>query len=139
MTINEKVAYLRGLMEGLDFQTDTKEGKIIKLMADILEDMSEELLETQDSVDDINEYLEAMDEDLTTVEEALFDEYDDEDDDCCCDCDDCDDDCDCEDCGCDEECYQVTCPHCKKTVCFELAPESNVVVCPCCGGNIPLE
>ena len=38
MTVTEKVAYLKGLMEGLDFQADTKEGKIIKLMADILED-----------------------------------------------------------------------------------------------------
>ncbi|MBR5295317.1 MAG: hypothetical protein IKU24_01855 [Clostridia bacterium] len=133
MIISEKVAYLKGLMEGLDFQAETKEGKIIKLMADILEDMAEEILATQDEVDDINEYLEAVDEDLTNVEEEIFGEYDD----CDCDCEDCDDyDCCCED---DEDCYEVTCPHCGNNICFEEMPESKVFPCPACSKEIPLD
>ena len=126
MTVTEKVAYLKGLMEGLEFQADTKEGKIIKLMADILEDLALEITECQDDIDDINEYMEAVDEDLTTVEEELFGEYDDED--CCC--------CD----GCDEEddCYEVDCPNCGETVCFEEEPENESFPCPACGKDIPL-
>ena len=131
MIVSEKVAYLKGLMEGLDFQADTKEGKIIKLMADILEDMAEEILTLQDDVDDINEYMEAVDEDLTNVEEELFGEF--EDDDCDCDCDCCDCDCD------EEECYEVVCPSCENTVCFEEIPENKVFPCPACGKDIPLD
>ena len=86
MTITEKVAYLKGLMEGLDFKAETKEEEIIKLRADILEDMANEIVGVQDDIDDINEYLEAVDEDLTNVEEELFGEcYDDECSCCCCD------------------------------------------------------
>ncbi len=91
MTITEKVAYLKGLMEGLEFDTETKEGKVIKMMADILEDMAGEIVALQDDVDDINEYLEAVDEDLTNVEEELFGECCD-DDCCCCECEDDDED-----------------------------------------------
>lgn len=101
MTLTEKVAYLKGLMEGLDFQAETKEGKIIKLMADILEDMALEITDLQDDVDDINEYMEAVDEDLTNVEEELFgDCYDDFDDECCC-------------CGEDDECCDDECDACQ--------------------------
>ena len=126
MTVTEKVAYLKGLMEGLDFQAETKEGKIIKLMADILEDLALEITECQDDIDDINEYLEAVDEDLTNVEEEIFGDLYDDDDDCCC--------CDCE----DEDCYEVDCPHCGETVCFEEAPEEDSFPCPACSKDIPL-
>lgn len=128
MTVTEKVAYLKGLMEGMEFQPDTKEGKIIRLMVDILSDMAEEIVTTQDSVDDINEYLEAIDEDLTTVEDELFDF---EDEDCGCDCENCEE--------CDQDCYEVTCPHCENVVCFEEVPEDKVFPCPSCGKEIPLD
>lgn len=128
MTVTEKVAYLKGLMEGLDFQADTKEGKIIKLMADILEDLALEVTDCQDDIDDINEYLEAVDEDLTHVEEEIFgDLLDDDEDECCC-CDGCD----------DEDCYEVECPHCGETVCFEEEPETESFPCPACSKEIPL-
>ncbi len=125
MTVTEKVAYLKGLMEGLDFKADTKEGKIISLMADVLEDMANEILELQDSVDDINEYLEAVDEDLTNVEEELFGDIEEDECSCCC--------------GDDEECYEVECPGCGNTICFEEMPEDKVYTCPACSYKIPLE
>jgi len=128
MTVTEKVAYLKGLMEGLDFQADTKEAKIIKMMAEILSDLAEEVVSLQDDVDDINEYLEAVDEDLTNVEEEIFGDVCDEDDECCCGCDECDDDC-----------YEVTCPHCGETVCFEEEPEKDSFPCPSCQKDIPLD
>lgn len=129
MTVNEKVAYLKGLMEGLEFDAETKEGKIIALMADILEDLAEEVLVAQDDIDDINEYLEAMDEDLTNVEEEIFGEFD----------DDCDCDCDCDCCEDDEECYEVICPSCGNNICFEEMPEEKSFPCPACSEPIPLE
>ncbi len=134
MTVTEKVAYLKGLMEGLDFKADTNEGKIIAMMADVLESLALEVTDMQDDIADINEYLEAVDEDLTTVEEELF---------CDCDCDcDCDDDCEdgcCSCCGEDEDCYEVECPHCGEIVEFDELPENAVIACTACGKDIPLD
>ena len=129
MTVTEKVAYLKGLMEGLDFKADTNEGKIIAMMADVLESLALEVTDMQDDIADINEYLEAVDEDLTTVEEELF---------CDCDCDDCEDDC-CSCCGEDEDCYEVECPHCGEIVEFDELPENAVIACTACGKDIPLD
>ena len=139
MTITEKVAYLKGLMEGLEFAADTKEAKIIKMMAEILEDMALEIVEAQDGIDDINEYLEAMDEDLTNVEEEIFGEFDEDFEDCDCGCEDCDcDDCDCDDCD-DCDCFEILCPSCKKVICLEECPEGDKILCPVCGAEIPLQ
>ena len=44
-------------MEGLEFDAETKEGKVIKMMADILEDLANEVTDVQDDVADINEYM----------------------------------------------------------------------------------
>ena len=131
MTVTEKVSYLKGLMEGLDYDTDTKEGRIIRMMADILDDLAQEVQRQEDEIADMGEYMEAMDEDLTNVEDELFGE---EEDDCCCD------DCEDGDCCCDDEAaYEIVCPHCGKTICFEEQPEGETFVCPACSKEIPLE
>lgn len=128
LTVTEKVAYLKGLMEGLEFDAETKEGKIIKMMADILEDVASSITELEDDVADINEYMEAMDEDLTNIEDQIFGECEEDDCDCCCD--ECDEDCDC---------VEVTCPACGKNIIMEEAPEGDGMVCPACGAEIQFE
>ena len=40
MEISEKVAYLKGLAEGLNLDTDSKEGKLIAAIIDVLDEMS---------------------------------------------------------------------------------------------------
>ena len=40
MTTSEKVAYLKGLCEGMGIGEDSKEGKLLKVITDILEDLS---------------------------------------------------------------------------------------------------
>lgn len=98
MTISEKVAHLKGVMEGMNYSADTNEGKLISLIVDILADMSEELDVIIDDVDTLFDYCDELDEDLGEVEEVIFECDDECDCDCDCDCDECDDD-DCE-CGC---------------------------------------
>ena len=39
MTTTEKVAHLKGVMEGMEFDTTTKEGKLLSLIVDILDDL----------------------------------------------------------------------------------------------------
>ena len=58
----EKVAYLNGLIDGMELDESTKEGKALVMIAEILED--------------IVEVLEEMDEDLSNVEDELFGEFD---------------------------------------------------------------
>ena len=100
MTLTEKVAYLKGLAEGLDLDKDTKEAKIFEAMFDILEDMALTVTDIDEDLSAVEDLVDAIDEDLDELEEYIFE--DDFDDDCDCDCCCDDDDCDC-DCCCDDE------------------------------------
>ena len=131
MKLGEKVAYLKGLIEGLDVNESTKEGKIIAVMADILQDIALTAEDMQDQIDEIVEVVDTIDEDLGEVERDFYEI----DDDCCCD-DDCDcydDDCDCCDDD-DDELYEVVCPSCGDTICLnEGMLEEGSMECPGCG------
>ncbi len=70
MTISEKVAYLKGLAEGLNLDTEkSKEGKLISVMIGILEEMGISIEALEDEMDDLGEELDAVSEDLSDVEE----------------------------------------------------------------------
>lgn len=122
MTVTEKVAYLKGLVEGLDFDKDDKETKVINAVLDVLEDLALAVSDLDDEMELVTEQLDAVDEDLADLEEIFYDECD--------DCD-CDDDCDC--CG-DDEMYEVECPACGEVIYFDeeiiLDGEAE---CPNCG------
>ena len=121
MTVSEKVAYLKGLMEGMKLDADKDETKLLSCIAEILEDLAGEVENAQCDIDDINEYMEAMDEDLCTVEDELFDIDEDEDEE-------------------DEEVdgYEVTCPHCENVIVLEEEPQGDSMTCPACGKEIRL-
>ena len=40
MEITEKVAYLKGLAEGMELDTEKKEGKLLAAIIDVLDDLS---------------------------------------------------------------------------------------------------
>ncbi len=72
----EKVAYLNGLIDGMELDESTKEGKALIVIAEILEDMVAVLEEIEEDQADMEEYVELMDEDLSNVEEELFGDFD---------------------------------------------------------------
>ncbi len=127
MTVTEKVAYLKGLVDGLDFDKDDKETKVINAVLDVLEDLALTVSDLDDEMELVTEQLDAVDEDLADLEEIFYDECDD------CDCDDDCDCCDC-DCDCDEDMYEVECPACGEVIYFDeeiiLDGEAK---CPACG------
>ena len=41
MDLNAKAAYIRGLMTGMEFDADSKNGKVIAAMMDLLEEMAD--------------------------------------------------------------------------------------------------
>lgn len=136
MSVVEKVAYLKGLADGLNLDTETKEGKLFSVIIDTLEEMAEEIEELNDNALDIGDELDAISDDLAEVEEIVFgdDECDDD-----CDCGCCDDD---DDFDFDDEDFEVSvvCPACNN----ELVVDGSVlelghIDCPNCGETLEFE
>ena len=129
MTITEKVAYLKGLAEGLNLSKETPEGKIIAAMMDILDDMALTVADLCDQVD-------AIDEDLELVEEIVY-----EDDDCSGDCEGCEG-CDGFDYDEDAGSYEFECPNCHETIFFDeslFEDDEYDLECPACGVKLALD
>ena len=84
MTISEKVAYLKGLAEGLNLDVEkSKEGKLLTVMIDILDDIALELQDIREDQSEMEECLDAVSDDLSDVESYIYEmdgEYEDEDD-----------------------------------------------------------
>lgn len=133
--LSEKAAYLKGLMDGLEIDDSTKEGKVLLALYDVVSEICETVDTIDADVDDIVEFCSTIDEDLAEVEDELYG------DECDCDCC-CGDDCDCDCCDCDDDCccdeddctYEVVCPTCGDTIELnELMLEDGSVECPNCG------
>lgn len=119
MTITEKAAYVKGLAEGIKL-TDDDNGKLLKAIIDLLEDICDEVTCNGDDIAEISDQLDEVDEDLANLEDYVYDE---------CDCDDCD--CDCDD---DDDLFEVECPKCHDTIYldYEMLEEGGIE-CPNCG------
>ena len=138
MEITEKVAYLKGLVEGLGIDETTSQGKVTKAIVDILDDMAVSILDLEDSTSELYEEVEALDEDLGNLEDDFYDDEDEDDDDCC-DCDCCCGDDDDEDFECDEI-YEVECPNCHEEICIDgEILDMGSIECPNCGENLTFE
>lgn len=137
MELSQKVAYLKGLMEGLKIDESTDEGKVLKVIADILDEMALTVEDIADEVDEVVELVDVLDEDLGDLEEEVYfaEECNDCcDDDCCCDDDD--------DYGFDddEEMYECVCPSCGDTICLgENIIAEGSIDCPNCGEELEFD
>ncbi len=140
MTISEKSAYLKGLMDGLNLNTESDEGKMIAAIVDLLGDVTKKLTAVEDTTIAISDELDEIEEDLDAIEDFIMDEddddYDDEDD---FDWDDEDEDYDDEgfDFG-DEDStiYEVECA-CGEIIDFdEETLEKGSMTCPNCGETL---
>ena len=137
MTISEKAAYLKGLMDGLELDTEKAEGKMIAAIVDLMGDVTKRLADVEETTIAISDELDEIEEDLDAIEDFILDEededYDDEDD---YDFDDEDEDFDDEgfDFG-DEDSiiYEVKCA-CGNIINFdEDTLEEGSIVCDECG------
>ena len=133
MGISENAAYIKGLFEGYEIDKNTKEGRIISEMLNLLADMADKINALEADNRDLHEYVEELDHDLGEVEEEVYfsdDEYEDEYDDY----DDLNDDEDYE--GEDEEFYEIECPSCGELVYFDESIDLSDLICPACGEKI---
>ena len=75
MTISEKVAYLKGLAEGLNLDTEkSKEGKLISVMIGILEEVGLSIEDLEENALALGEEIDVLSDDLADVESVVFDE-----------------------------------------------------------------
>ena len=140
MNLNEKMSYLQGMLDGLEIDTTTKEGKLLNQMAELMQFMVESIDDLQSQVDELTELCDILDEDLGGLEEDYYDCDCDDDCDCgCCDDDDFDFDDDDFDFD-DEELYEVCCPTCGDTIVLnEPMLDEGSIECPCCGENLEFD
>ncbi len=134
MTISEKVAYLKGLADGLDLDKESsKEGKLIGKIIDILEDVGFAVEDLEVEVEAIADEIDTMAEDLSDVETLVFDEWENEDDcggGCCCS--SLDDD--------DDTFFEIACPSCGEDIVIgEEVLDIGEVTCPNCGDKFAME
>ena len=142
MTISEKSAYLKGLMDGLELDTQKAEGKMISAIVDLLGDVTRRLTDIEETTIAISDELDEIEEDLDAIEDFIMDEDDEFDEDY--DDDDYDDEFDeddFEDEGFDygdEETtiYEVKCA-CGNVIDFdEDTLEAGSIRCPECGETL---
>ena len=121
MTISEKVAYLKGLAEGLDLDTQkSKEAKLISVMIGILEEIGLSLEDLEENAFALGEEIDVLSDDLADVEDIVYDEDEDEE--------------------YDDDWFEVECPTCEKTLMIdEDALDEGVVECPSCGTRYSLD
>ena len=140
MTINEKSAYLKGLMDGLSLSTETNEGKMISAIVELLGDITKKVTDIENTTIAISDELDEIEEDLDAIEDFIMDdedEWDDEEDE--------DDSWD----GWDEDVeegfdfgdedstiYEVECA-CGEIINFdEETLEKGSIICPNCGETL---
>ena len=79
MTISEKSAYLKGLMDGLKLNTESDEGKMISAIVDLLGDMAKRITDIEETTIAISDELDEIEEDLDAIEDYIMDEDEDDD------------------------------------------------------------
>ena len=77
MTISEKSAYLKGLMDGLNLNTESDEGKMIAAIVDLLGDLTRKVTDIEDTTIAISDELDEIEEDLDAIEDFIMDDEDD--------------------------------------------------------------
>lgn len=136
MNIKERIAYIRGLMEGSDFcRNDVQAKTIWENILRVCDDLADSVAGVQEGQEELEEYVEAIDSDLSDLEGDIYAEDDDE-----CECEDC------ETCGHDEDedsepghVVEMECPKCGEGVVFEegfLYDADVEISCPECGAIV---
>ncbi len=123
MNTTESLGYLKGLLDGLDFDSNKKETKMFRAIVDVLENIIQDIDDVNDDMDLLAEQVDGIDDDLAEVEDYLSE---------CDDCDCCDE--------CDDDEYAITCPACGEefTVDEDTVMEGGIE-CPACGEFLEFE
>ena len=123
MTISEKVAYLNGLAEGLNLDTEkSKEGKLISVMIGILEEVGLSIEDLEENALALGEEIDVLSDDLADVESVVFDEDENDEEDY------------------DDDWFEVECPTCEEPLIIDdEALAEGFIQCPNCQSKFSLD
>lgn len=111
--LKQQVSYLQGLAEGMDISRESKEGKLLSQIIEVLEGVALSIDELHLQQNELEDYLESIDEDLNELEDEFYEEDDD-----------------------DTDYVEVKCPRCNDIVCFDssILDDDDLieVTCPKC-------
>lgn len=129
MTLSEKSAYLKGLMDGLQMDAEKPEVKMIRAIVDMLEDVGYAIADVEENARNVSDELDLIEEELDTLGSIVFDEDDDDDEE--------EED---DDFNFDDALYEVKCPKCgEQIVIDEDLLEDGYTECPSCGERLEFD
>lgn len=123
--LKERAAYLKGLAEGMQISDSTNEGKLLKAIIEVMDDMALAVDDVEEVQEQLSEQIDNIDEDLAEIERLIFDEDEDGD--------------EAED---EDSVGEFECPHCndKISVCEDMLDGKNgTIECPNCHEDIEVE
>lgn len=112
--LSEKVAFIKGLAEGMKLSEDTPEHKLLLKIIDTLKDFADEMEEQREDLKETSDFVDEINEDLDLLEDAVYGE---EDEDGCC----CGEDHDEEGDDLESSVVEYECPHCGYMTHFDVA------------------
>ncbi|MCH5287878.1 MAG: hypothetical protein J1E43_10675 [Christensenellaceae bacterium] len=122
--LTDKVSYLKGMADGMKLNMDKDANKLIMEILNALGEFAEEMQAVTDAHDELNEYVESIDDDLADLEETLFGDEEEDDE------DDGEEE--------DDEIIAYACPECGHEIEFRAGDVdlSEDYLCPACGKPI---
>lgn len=121
--LREKAAYMRGVLEGINFNGDEQQKRLWESLIDFCDGVADDLGQLDDSHKEFADYIEAIDEDLCTLEKFFYNN-------------------EAEDADSQEVTFtsdqdhgvlEMNCPFCNQGLYFEDDEGEYEVVCPECG------
>ena len=114
MDLTQKAAYIKGLIDGLKLDEKNDQNKVIKAMADLLQELTENVDELNVSTDEIFDELDALGDAFEDLENGNFDIPNDE--------------------------LCATCPACGYEFLIDDDQiENDSIVCPECGKKLEID
>lgn len=111
--LKSRVSYLQGLSAGMNLDGESREGKLLSGILEVLDEFAESFNELEGAQEQLEDYLESIDEDLYQLESEIFEED-----------------------GLGDNYLEADCPRCRETVCFnsDILDDDDVieVTCPNC-------
>jgi DNA-directed RNA polymerase subunit RPC12/RpoP len=116
--ISERVAFIKGLAEGMKIDETTNEGKLFTAIIDVLDDISLAIEDVEEIQDEMGEQVDGIDEDLAELEKTVYDVED------------------------EIEFEEIECPYCGEEIEVDLDlidEDASAIECPHCHQKIELE
>ena len=116
--ISERVAFIKGLAEGMKVDDTTNEGKLLTAIIDVLDDIALAIDDVEEIQDEMSEQVDGIDEDLAELEKVVYEDED------------------------DIEFEEIECPYCGEEIEVDLDlidEDAEAIECPHCHQKIELE